>query len=87
LVVKTLMLTYSKYIIGIAYFDVAVLEIEEVQLSNTVRTICLPDSTDFREDKYEQVTTNIYLITLRNDFGSGPISYLGSTAFNYFKSV
>jgi hypothetical protein len=64
LVVKTLMPTYPKYISGRAYFDVAVLEIEAVQLSNAVRTICLPDSKDFIEDKYNQVTTIFYLITI-----------------------
>ncbi len=48
---------HPKYISGRGYFDVAVLEIEEVWLSETVRTICLPDSTDFKEDKYDLVTT------------------------------
>ena len=55
--VKILDITkHPRYKTGQSYFDVAVLEMEEVQFTEAVRPICLPDSRDFVEDKYEGVT-------------------------------
>ena len=49
---------HPEYKIGLAYFDVAVLEMEEIQFTEFVRPICLPDSKDFVEDRYEGVIIN-----------------------------
>jgi hypothetical protein len=46
---------HPKFHDGIAYYDIALLNIEEVQYSATLRPICLPDSNDFDPDKYAQV--------------------------------
>ncbi len=46
---------HPKYYDGQAYFDIALLDVEEVQFSNSVRPVCLPNSKDFKTDKYEGV--------------------------------
>jgi hypothetical protein len=46
---------HPKYVQEIAYFDIAVLELEPVEITAHVRPICLPSSKDFRMDKYDQV--------------------------------
>jgi hypothetical protein len=46
---------HPKYHDGVAYFDIALLDIEEAYFSETVRPICLPDSANFNTDKYAQV--------------------------------
>ena len=46
---------HPQYTEGVAYFDIAVLEIEAVKFNANVRTICLPSSVDFKVDKFNQV--------------------------------
>jgi hypothetical protein len=46
---------HPAYVKGKAYFDIAVLETELVEITGNVRPICLPSSQDFRVDKYDQV--------------------------------
>jgi hypothetical protein len=47
---------HPNYVEGIAYFDIAVLEIEPIEYTGNVRPVCLPSSKNFREDKYEGVS-------------------------------
>ena len=47
---------HPKYIHGVAYFDVAVLDVEPVEFTETVRPVCLRASRGFRVDRYEQVS-------------------------------
>ena len=49
---------HPKYVEGVAYFDIAVLEIEPIEYTAHVRTICLPSSKDFAVNKYEGVRKN-----------------------------
>ena len=44
---------HPKYIEGVAYFDIAVLEIEAIEYTGFVRPVCLPSSKDFMVDKYD----------------------------------
>jgi hypothetical protein len=47
---------HPKYVEGVAYFDIAVLETEPIEYTGYVRPVCLPSSKDFNEDKYEGVS-------------------------------
>ncbi len=49
---------HPNYVEGVAYFDIAVLEIEPIEYTAHVRTICLPSSKDFTVNKYEGVRQN-----------------------------
>ncbi len=53
---------HPKYIDGQAYFDIALLDVDEIQFSPTVRPICLPNSKDFKIDKYDGVRKDIKAI-------------------------
>jgi hypothetical protein len=47
---------HPKYVEGVAYFDIAVLEIELIQSTGYIRPVCLPSPNDFSMDKYEGVS-------------------------------
>ena len=47
---------HPKYINGVAYYDIAILEVDDVRFSPTVRPICLPNAKDFKPDQYDQVS-------------------------------
>jgi hypothetical protein len=47
---------HPKYVEGVAYFDIAVLEIEAIEYAGYVRPVCLPSSKDFMVDKYDGVS-------------------------------
>ncbi len=49
---------HPKYI-GTAYFDLAVLQIAPVKFNANLRPICLPSSSDFKIDHYEDKTTTL----------------------------
>jgi hypothetical protein len=53
---------HPKYYDGQAYFDIALLDVEEVQFSETVRPVCLLDSKDFKTDKYDGVRRDLKFI-------------------------
>jgi hypothetical protein len=65
---------HPKYVQGVAYFDIAVLEIELVKFTANVRPICLPSSKGFRIDKFNHVKhfyeTNAYRGKRRRKMGS-----------------
>jgi hypothetical protein len=44
---------HPKYIVGIAYNDIAVLIIIPVEFTIRVRPICLPNPSNFKLDQYE----------------------------------
>jgi glycosylphosphatidylinositol transamidase (GPIT) subunit GPI8 len=52
---------HPNYKQGVAYFDVAVLEVDPVEFTGNVRPVCLPTSKDFKVDRYEPVTLVYYL--------------------------
>ena len=52
----TKIIKHPKYVQGVGYFDIAVLQIEPIEFTANVRPICLPSSTNFRLDKYDQVS-------------------------------
>jgi hypothetical protein len=47
---------HPKYVRGVAYFDIAVLETEPIEFTGYIRPVCLPSSKDFSVDKYEGVS-------------------------------
>jgi hypothetical protein len=47
---------HPKYQKGVAYFDVAVLEVDPVEFTGNVRPVCLPSSRNFNVDKYQQLS-------------------------------
>ena len=47
--------THPNYVNGVAYFDIAILEVELVKFTGQVRPICLPSSKNFRVDRFDQV--------------------------------
>ncbi len=52
---------HPKYVEGVAYFDIAVLEIEPIEYTGYVRPVCMPSSKDFNVDKYEGVSNSCFL--------------------------
>jgi hypothetical protein len=44
---------------GIAYFDIAVLQIAPVTFDYNLRPICLPNATNFKIDKYENDASDL----------------------------
>ena len=58
--------------IGTAYYDIAVLEIAPVQFKANLRPICLPDSSDFTVNKYDNDAADL--------IGWGSDEYLGKTS-------
>ena len=50
---------HPKFINGIAYYDIAVLEIPTVEFTLHVRPICLPWSTVFNQDLYDGKTATL----------------------------
>ena len=52
---------HPKYRPGVAYFDVAVLEVDQVEFTVNVRPICLPSSNNFRPDRYDQVSLSLFV--------------------------
>jgi hypothetical protein len=55
---------------GIAYFDIAVIQIAPVEFSARLRPICLPDPEEFRLDRYEERASTL--------IGWGSDGYLGN---------
>jgi hypothetical protein len=64
---------HPNYYDGVAYFDIALLDIEEAYFSEAVRPICLLDSKDYYPNKYDQVKT-IFVFT---NFGRFFFHYYG----------
>ncbi len=60
----TKIIKHPNYVQGVAYFDIAVLEIEPIEFTGYVRPVCLPSSEGFREDKYDQVIIKFYITYL-----------------------
>ena len=54
---------HPNYVEGIAYFDIAVLEIEPIEYTGYVRPVCMPSSKDFSVDKYEGVSISFVFLT------------------------
>ena len=57
---------------GLAYYDIAVLQIAPVEFSASLRPICLPDSEEFKLDRYEERASTL--------IGWGSDGYLGSSS-------
>jgi hypothetical protein len=53
---------HPKYNNGQAYFDIALLDVDEIKFSPTVRPVCLPNSKDFKTEKYDNVIIDIKFI-------------------------
>jgi len=49
---------HPKYI-GTAYYDIAVLKIAPVKFGPHLRPVCLPDSSNFATDQYDDKTTTL----------------------------
>jgi hypothetical protein len=50
---------HPKFILGIAYYDIAVLEILPVEFTLHVRPICLPRPSVFNQDLYDGKTATL----------------------------
>jgi hypothetical protein len=63
---------HPKYMNGKAYYDIAVIIITPVSFTPRVRPICLPESSAFKIDKYDGVSST--LIGWGNSFHTGKTS-------------
>jgi len=52
---------HPNYKQGVAYFDVAVLEVDPVEFTGNVRPVCLPTSKNFKVDRYEQAILLLFV--------------------------